>query len=255
MPHVIVIAGPNAAGKSTAAPARLHGLLGIEHFVNADVIARGLSAFDPESVSIQVGRIMLERLHDLASRREDFAFETTLASRGFAPWIAGLRRDARYRYLLFYLWVPAPEVRVARVDQRVAEGGHFVPPEIVARRYIGGLRNFFELYRPIADEWRIYSNADPRQRYIVADGIRGDLLTVYDKDVWETILRQVKNDQARAEIDAALADGKAIDDVMQEVGRQEMLRRKALGLSVVVWRDGKVVTIPAAEIPDDGVFA
>src|SRR5688572_6302437 len=84
MPHLIVIAGPNGAGKSTAAPALLHGLLGIEHFVNADVIARGLSAFDPESVSIQAGRIMLQRLRDLASRGEDFAFETTLASRSFA---------------------------------------------------------------------------------------------------------------------------------------------------------------------------
>jgi predicted ABC-type ATPase len=155
MPHVIVIAGPNGAGKSTAAPALLHGLLGIEHFVNADVIARGLSAFDPESVAIQAGRIMLERLRGLASHNEDFAFETTLASRSFAPWIAGLRREQGYRCLVFYLWVPAPEVSVARVDQRVSEGGHFVPPGVVARRYLGGIRNFFELYRPIADEWRI----------------------------------------------------------------------------------------------------
>src|SRR5688500_9873100 len=135
MPHVIVIAGPNGAGKSTAAPALLHGLLGIEHFVNADVIARGLSAFDPESVSIQAGRIMLERLRDLASRNEDFAFETTLASRSFAPWIAGLRRDQGYRCSLFYLWVPAPQFSVNRVAGRVREGGHFVPPEVVERRF------------------------------------------------------------------------------------------------------------------------
>lgn len=141
---------------------------------------------------------MLKRLRELAARNEDFAFETTLASRSFAPWITGLRRDHGYRCLLFFLWVPAPEVSVARVDQRVSEGGHFVPPEVVARRYLGGLRNFFDLYRPIADEWRMYSNADPTRRYVVADGNRTDLLTVYDREVWETILQQVRNDQAKS---------------------------------------------------------
>ncbi|MEX1103174.1 MAG: zeta toxin family protein, partial [Dehalococcoidia bacterium] len=188
MPHVIVIAGPNGAGKSTAAPALLHGLLGIEHFVNADVIARGLSAFDPESVSIQAGRIMLGRLRDLASRNEDFAFETTLASRSFAPWIAGLRRQQGYELSLFYLWVPAPKFSVNRVARRVSEGGHFVPPDVVERRFYGGISNFFTLYRPIADEWKVFDNSRGGQPlYVVAEGERTDLPIVYDQDLWERI--------------------------------------------------------------------
>jgi predicted ABC-type ATPase len=87
MPNLVVIAGPNGAGKSTLAPALLHGLLGLDAFVNADVIARGLSGFDPDSAAIQAGRVMLQRLRELAEARADLAFETTLASRTFAPWI------------------------------------------------------------------------------------------------------------------------------------------------------------------------
>lgn len=100
MPYLIVIAGPNGAGKSTAAPGLLDGLLGIEDFVNADVIARGLSAFNPEGAAIQAGRIMLERVRELATEGKDFAFETTLASRSFAPWIAQLRKEQGYEFRL-----------------------------------------------------------------------------------------------------------------------------------------------------------
>jgi predicted ABC-type ATPase len=95
MPNIVVLSGPNGAGKSTIAPGLLQGLLGVDAFINADVIARGLSAFDPESAAIQAGRIMLERLHELARQRADFAFETTLASRTFAPWIRD-RTEAGY---------------------------------------------------------------------------------------------------------------------------------------------------------------
>src|SRR6266542_6459272 len=97
-PHLVVLAGPNGAGKSTAAPALLVGTLGVAEFVNADVIAQGLSAFHPEQAALKAGRVMLERLGQLASRRATFAFETTLASRTFAPWIAELRRSDGYAF-------------------------------------------------------------------------------------------------------------------------------------------------------------
>lgn len=87
MPHVIIIAGPNGAGKTTLAPALLNDTLDINNFVNADTIAQGLSAFAPESMVIAAGRAMLDRIHSLAKQGENFAFETTLASRSFAPWI------------------------------------------------------------------------------------------------------------------------------------------------------------------------
>jgi len=118
MPHVIVIAGPNGAGKSTTAPAILKGTLGVTEFVNADTIAAGLSAFNPEKAAFQAGR-------------EDFAFETTLASKTFAHWIQNLKLSG-YTFHLFYLWLPSPDFAIARVAERVRMGGHCVPEEIEA---------------------------------------------------------------------------------------------------------------------------
>lgn len=187
MPNVIVLAGPNGAGKSTAAPYLLQERLGIRHFVNADTIARGLSQFDPESVGIAAGRVMIERMRELAKNRDDFAFETTLASRSFAPWIAELRRGG-YEFYLRYLWVPSPDFSVARVAGRVLQGGHHVPPEIVARRYLGGIRNLFGLYMPIADDWAVYDNTMGDRRE-VAEGRLSAVTKLYDERVWETIRR------------------------------------------------------------------
>src|SRR6202035_4339720 len=126
-----------------SAPALLAGTLAVSEFVNADVIAQGLSAFHPEGTAFDAGRIMLERLRELASKRATFAFETTLASRTFAPWIAGLRQTG-YTFHLCFLWLPTPEMALERVCYRVRHGGHDVPPETVRCRYRAGLRNFFE---------------------------------------------------------------------------------------------------------------
>jgi predicted ABC-type ATPase len=185
VPHLIVLAGPNGAGKSTAAPALIRDLLGIRHFVNADTIARGLSGYDPESVSLAAGRIMLARLRELAARREDFAFETTLASRSFAPWIAGLREQG-YVFHLRYLWIPSPELSVVRIEGRVRDGGHHVPGDIVRRRYLGGLANFFRLYRPIADDWEMFDNSDQPRR-LIAHGRRLEDEWVYDRETWDLV--------------------------------------------------------------------
>jgi|SRR5579872_5446954 len=148
-PNLILLAGPNGAGKSTAAPDLLHGALHVDEFVNADVIARGLSAFNPEGAGIEAGRVMLARLKELASQRGNLAFESTLASRTFAPWIRSLR-ETGYRSHLFYFWLPSAERCIKRVYERKHLGGHFVPEATIRRRYAGGLRNFFELYSPIA---------------------------------------------------------------------------------------------------------
>ena len=185
-PHVIVIAGPNGAGKSTTAPMLLKGTLGVTEFVNADVIAQGLSAFQPESAAFHAGRVMLERLHFLAKERVDFAFETTLASRSFAPWIAKLKQSG-YTFHLVFLWLPSPDFAVARVAERVRMGGHDVPEETIRRRYNKGIENFFRLYRPLSVTWRIYDNSEPSWPRIVADG-RGDANeTIYDPKTWSLI--------------------------------------------------------------------
>lgn len=156
-PYIIVIAGPNGAGKSTSAPFLLRDALGISEFVNADTIAQGLSAFDPEGAAFAAGRVMLKRLNELARARATFAFETTLASRSFAPWLRRQQRQG-YRVHVVFLWLPSAEFAIQRVKERVRLGGHFVPDETVKRRYKVGLRNFFELYQPLANSWTFYES-------------------------------------------------------------------------------------------------
>jgi predicted ABC-type ATPase len=185
-PSVIVLAGPNGAGKSTLAPVLLRGKLGVTEFVNADVIARGLSAFDPNRVALQAGRIMLERLRELARQRLTFAFETTLASRSFAPWIAQLIKGG-YRFRLTFIWLPDAEMALQRVRDRVLFGGHDVAAETVRRRYSAGVRNFLELYRPLVDSWRFYDNSVGQQMRLIAVGRRMIVRHVTDAETWNRI--------------------------------------------------------------------
>ncbi len=147
-PSIIILAGPNGAGKTTAA--RLLLADAVDEFVNADDIARGLSGFAPQRSAFSAGRLMLERIHALADQRATFAFETTLASRTFAPWLANLRATGYHLGLLF-LSIHDPDTCIARVRQRVAEGGHDVPPEVIRRRHARGLQNLFNLYLPLLD--------------------------------------------------------------------------------------------------------
>lgn len=172
--HVIILAGPNGAGKTTAASSLLPDL-DLMEFVNADTIARGLSAFSPEDAGIAAGRVMLKRLKELAIEGKSFAFETTLASRTFAPWLMSLRGSGYFVELIF-CWLPSPEMSILRVAQRVRGGGHHVPDDTIIRRYEAGLRNFFQLYQPIADRWHMYdTTAQPRliaqkkQRVVIHD--------------------------------------------------------------------------------------
>ncbi len=183
MPDVFVIGGPNGAGKTTAARGMLPSFVGVSQFVNADEIARGLSGFAPETVAQEAGRIMLRRLRALAGQRVDFAFETTLASRSFAPWLAGLQRTG-YDVHIIYLWLPSPELAVARVARRVQAGGHHVPEFVVRRRYGRGRDNFLRLYAPVADDWEVYDNSG-FEPYLVAYGGQGEATTVLETGDWQ----------------------------------------------------------------------
>lgn len=184
-PHVVVLAGPNGAGKSTTAPVLLRGKLGVDEFVNADTIARGLSAFAPEGVAIDAGRVMLRRLEQLAAQQRDFAFETTLASRTFAPRIVRWMQTG-YAFHLVLLWLPNAEFALARVRERVRLGGHDVPEVTVRRRYARGLINFFALYQSVATTWRFYDNSRARPR-LVARGDRSGRSVVSDAELWARI--------------------------------------------------------------------
>lgn len=188
MPEIIIIAGPNGAGKTTTAPALLKNALQVNEFVNADAIAHGLSAFQPEKVAIQAGRVMLERIHHLSGKKANFAFETTLASRTFAPWIVKLKKKD-YSLHIIFLWLKSPDLAVSRVSERVQMGGHFVPEDTVKRRYHSGLKNFFKLYQPIADSWQLYDNSVIQKISPIASSEYGKLL-IKNKLLWEKILEQ-----------------------------------------------------------------
>src|SRR5215468_9808336 len=133
VPNVVILGGPNGAGKSTVARAMIADELGLTEFVNADSIAQGLSGFAPDRVAFSAGRIMLERLHELARERASFAFETTLASRSFAPFVRSLQADG-YRFHLVYVWLRNPALCIQHVRARVRRGGHSVPAETIRRR-------------------------------------------------------------------------------------------------------------------------
>lgn len=186
-PAVVALAGPNGAGKSTSGPALLKDTLGMTEFVNADVIARGLSAFEPEGAAMAAGRVMLARVRELARRRASFAFETTLAGRSYAPWIARLVKEG-YVFHLLFLWLPHAGFAVSRVADRVSLGGHPIPEATVRRRYAAGLANFFRFYRPLATTWRMYDNSSGPDPRLIATGQGPAVIRVLDARVWTRII-------------------------------------------------------------------
>lgn len=156
-PTLYIIAGCNGAGKTTASYSVLPDLLECREFVNADEIARGLSPFNPESVAIEAGRLMIHRIESLVGQRKTFAIETTLATRSYAALVHKVH-DRGYNVVLLFFWLPSPEIAVKRVAKRVSEGGHNIPSETIYRRYWLGLQNFFDIFIEIVDSWSFYDN-------------------------------------------------------------------------------------------------
>jgi predicted ABC-type ATPase len=189
-PSVIVLAGPNGAGKTTASRTVLADLFRVMTFVNADVIAQGLAGFDPDSAAVEASRIMLERMHALAARRSDFAFETTLAARSLAGWLRNLRQNG-YAVRLVYFWLESADLAVARVAQRVSQGGHSVPEATIRQRYRRSIQNLFRLYRPVVSSWAIYDNSRPESLRLVAYGDEARGETVLDQIAWHRMHKEV----------------------------------------------------------------
>ncbi len=188
-PRVVIFAGPNGAGKSTHADAIL-AALGIETFVNADYIARGLSGRHTDVVAFEAGRIMLTRLRQLGDAQADFAFESTLSSRTFAAFLHALRQQG-YAVAIYYFSLANAQLAVRRVKLRVAQGGHDVPADIVRRRFGRSLNNFFDLYMPLADEWTLFDNSTiPHARAIAAKF--ANQLTVMEPTTWHKLKRLTK---------------------------------------------------------------
>ncbi len=140
----------------------------------------------PSACAIRAGRVMLQRMQELTSQRQDFAFETTLASRSFAPWLRHIQSTG-YKFHLVYLWLPIVELAVARVAERVRGGGHAIPEDVVRRRYGRSLRNFFGLYSQIADSWLMLDNSAEPQPRAVAKRAIGRPVRIVDEGWWSAL--------------------------------------------------------------------
>jgi predicted ABC-type ATPase len=156
---IVIIAGPNGAGKTTFAREFLPHEANCPDFINADLIAAGLSPFNPDAAAIRAGRLMLEEIDHRVALRRSFAFETTLSGRGYARMIPSWR-NAGYKVKLIFLSLASAEEAIARVAMRVRQGGHDIPDHVVTRRFSSGMRNFQEIYRYKVDLWQWYDNSN-----------------------------------------------------------------------------------------------
>jgi predicted ABC-type ATPase len=190
-PRVLILAGPNGAGKTSAARSLLADTLGMMTFVNADAIAVGLSAFDPESVAFSAGRVMLDRIRELAAEKADFAFETTLSARTYITWLRQMQ-ESGYRLMLFYVWLENADLAIQRVAIRVSQGGHSIPEDTIRQRYTRSMANFHGLYRPLVDDWIVYDNSLNGVYRLVAEGTREASETIHNAELWADFCRGVQ---------------------------------------------------------------
>ena len=188
--NLYIVCGCNGAGKTTASYTVLPEILECKEFVNADEIARGLSPFNPENVAFEAGRLMLMRINDLLKQGESFSIETTLATRSYVNLVRRAQ-GMGYTVKLIFFWLRSSELAKQRVAERVANGGHSIPSDVIERRYILGLKNLFSLFMPEVDHWIIFDNSDnPRKR--IASGNKAQPAKIYDKDTYKTIQEYVK---------------------------------------------------------------
>jgi len=188
LPNLYIIAGCNGAGKTTASFTILPEMLNCKEFVNADSIAAGLSPFNPESVALEAGRLMLSRIHELMKVGVDFAFETTLATRSYVSLVK-VAQQAGYKVKLLFIWLDSPETAIQRVADRVAEGGHNIPRDIIERRYFRGIFNLKSLYIPVCDSWIVVNNRDVVPEVVAKGSLSGEN-TILNRYIWGVISAQ-----------------------------------------------------------------
>ena len=179
--NLYIIAGCNGAGKTTASFTILPEILECKEFVNADEIAKGLSPFQPEKVAFEAGRIMLERINFLLKSNENFAIETTLATKSYKSKLLWAKEQGYVIKLLFF-WLPTVEMAMERVAVRVSEGGHNIPNDVIARRYKRGIENLFKIYIPLCDDWLVFDNSQIDSEMIAKGNLTEN--TILQKDKW-----------------------------------------------------------------------
>jgi predicted ABC-type ATPase len=183
MPNLYIISGCNGAGKTTASFTVLPEMLNCREFVNADEIARGISPFKPESVAIQAGKIMLNRIEELLGHRKDFAIETTLTTRSYFNTITKAK-SLGYQVTLLFFWLNDVSLAIQRVETRVLEGGHHIPEEVIRRRYDKGIQNL-KLFTSVSDLWFVLDNSKEQLQFI-AEGNQSEII-IFEEDKWSRL--------------------------------------------------------------------
>lgn len=185
--NVYIIAGPNGSGKTTFAKMFLPEYVKCPNFVNADLIALGLAPFEPRTAAIKAGKLVLQQIQEFSQRSVDFAFETTLSGKSYVKWLLALKNKG-YALHLFFLWIPNPDLAIARIKDRVMEGGHHVPAEDVRRRFSRGIHNFFSLYESLVDSWMFFDNSNEKPVLIAKQ--RNGHTEVINKELYAMIAKR-----------------------------------------------------------------
>lgn len=238
-PRIIIVAGPNGAGKTTFAREFLPHEAGCPVFLNADLIAAGLSPFDPGRAAIRAGRLMLQEIADHVARLESFSFETTLSGQGYARQIPQWRRKG-YRVDIIFLSLPSADLAVQRVASRVMQGGHDIPEATIRRRFAAGMRMFRTLYQPLVDQWLLYDNA-------------GDQPALMDWSGNPMITPRHLNEPQPTTADwPADADPflRGSMDALRRAGQRARELARQTGTDVIVMRDGRIVRLNPQDLED-----
>ncbi|MCC6414430.1 MAG: hypothetical protein IT582_00760 [Opitutaceae bacterium] len=254
MPDLFVIAGPNGAGKTTYARRFLPEEVRTSEFVNADLIAAGLSPFAPDRAAFEAGRIMLSRLRELVARRASFSFETTLSGRAYVPLLKEMRA-AGYHIWLDFLWIPQLSITRQRVRQRVAKGGHDIPDAVQERRFHLGVRNLATLYRPLLNHWRLYDN-NGLQPQLIAEEMDGAFtvadaakLALIEQSAQVSFMPQTPSDRVEdPQVMTPAENTRRSMRAMRKAYADAVLENLRFGLPVIQYRDGQVVEVPAEEL-------